>query len=149
MLLPGWPRTYSAVRKASRSRIRPSAIRTRLLTNLRAPQQPPYYIPFNEPLTARSLQRVAAALPQNALDPDNPTDYPFVGAGTPEKTKSAAVLIALCNVDGQPGILLEVRGKLRTHSGEIRCKFHFFGVASLAHEKSTQVSQVEKWTRFV
>ena len=116
MFLPAWPRPYSVVRRVSRSRMRASVIRTRLLTNLRAPRQPPYCIPFDEPLTARSLQRLAAALPQNALD--NSTDSSL--AGTPEKTKSAAVLIALCNVDGQPGILLEVRGKLRTHSGEIR-----------------------------
>ena len=33
---------------------------------------------------------------------------------------NAAVLIPLCNVRGAPGILLEVRGKLRTHSGEVR-----------------------------
>ena len=34
----------------------------------------------------------------------------------------AAVLAPLCNVNGRPGILLEVRGKLRTHSGEVRCE---------------------------
>lgn len=33
----------------------------------------------------------------------------------------AAVLVPLCNVNNQPGILLEVRGKLRTHAGEVRC----------------------------
>lgn len=32
----------------------------------------------------------------------------------------AAVLVPLCNVNNRPGILLEVRGKLRTHSGEVR-----------------------------
>ncbi len=37
------------------------------------------------------------------------------------KEVHAAVLIPLCNVNDQPGILLELRGKLRTHSGEIRC----------------------------
>jgi hypothetical protein len=37
------------------------------------------------------------------------------------KEEHAAVLIPLCNVNDQPGILLELRGKLRTHSGEIRC----------------------------
>lgn len=37
--------------------------------------------------------------------------------------KHAAVLIPFCNVDGQPGVLLELRGKLRTHSGEVRCVF--------------------------
>ncbi|KAI0295960.1 NUDIX hydrolase domain-like protein [Russula brevipes] len=35
------------------------------------------------------------------------------------KEKHAAVLIPLCNVNNQPGVLLELRGKLRTHSGEV------------------------------
>jgi hypothetical protein len=34
---------------------------------------------------------------------------------------NAAVLIPFCNVRGVPGILMQVRGKLRTHSGEVRC----------------------------
>ena len=33
----------------------------------------------------------------------------------------AAVLIPLCNIDSRPSIIYEVRGKLRTHSGEVRC----------------------------
>jgi len=37
----------------------------------------------------------------------------------------AAVIIPLCNLNGNPGLLLEVRGKLRTHSGEVRCAFFF------------------------
>lgn len=32
----------------------------------------------------------------------------------------AAVLTPFCNVNDKPGVLLEVRGKLRTHSGEVR-----------------------------
>ncbi|KAI0923980.1 hypothetical protein AcW1_006776 [Taiwanofungus camphoratus] len=36
----------------------------------------------------------------------------------PDETH-AAVLVPFCNVKGVPGILLEVRGKLRTHSGEV------------------------------
>jgi len=36
----------------------------------------------------------------------------------PEPT--AAVLLPLCNVNGKGGILFEVRGKLRHHSGEVR-----------------------------
>lgn len=35
--------------------------------------------------------------------------------------RHAAVLVPLCNVNNKPGILLEVRGQLRTHSGECRC----------------------------
>jgi len=34
---------------------------------------------------------------------------------------NAAVLVPLCNVDGVPGVLLELRGdKLRSHAGEVR-----------------------------
>jgi len=37
------------------------------------------------------------------------------------KSRHAAVLIPFCNVEGEPGILLEVRAKgLRSHSGELR-----------------------------
>ena len=32
----------------------------------------------------------------------------------------AAVLVPFCNVNNTPGVLLEVRGKLRTHAGEVR-----------------------------
>ena len=35
----------------------------------------------------------------------------------------AAVLVPFCNLNGNPGILLEVRGKLRAHSGEVRWTF--------------------------
>ena len=47
-------------------------------------------------------------------------EYPL--ATTPDpKEKHAAVLIPLCNINDKAGILLELRGKLRTHSGEVRC----------------------------
>ncbi|KIY52924.1 hypothetical protein FISHEDRAFT_28428, partial [Fistulina hepatica ATCC 64428] len=37
---------------------------------------------------------------------------------------NAAVLVPLCNIRNQPGILLEVRGKtMRSHSGEVRQVF--------------------------
>jgi hypothetical protein len=45
-------------------------------------------------------------------------DYTSIAADP--KEGHAAVLIPLCNVNDQPGILLELRGKLRTHSGEVR-----------------------------
>ena len=32
----------------------------------------------------------------------------------------AAVLVPLCSLNDNPGLLLEVRGKLRVHSGEVR-----------------------------
>ncbi|KAI0272469.1 NUDIX hydrolase domain-like protein [Gloeopeniophorella convolvens] len=63
------------------------------------------------PLTRKSLGRIRSALIKNAQE------YPSVAADPAEK--HAAVLIPLCNVNNKPGILLELRGKLRTHSGEI------------------------------
>jgi len=37
------------------------------------------------------------------------------------KSRNAGVLIPLCNVEGRPGILFQVRAKnLRSHSGEVR-----------------------------
>jgi hypothetical protein len=43
-----------------------------------------------------------------------------------EKRSNGAVLIPFCNVDGTPSVLLTVRGKLRVHSGEVRCGIVFF-----------------------
>ncbi|KAI0372744.1 hypothetical protein BV20DRAFT_1034424 [Pilatotrama ljubarskyi] len=67
-------------------------------------------ISLTQPLTRRSCNVIRNALQsvcsQSADAPD------------PEEAH-AAVLIPFCNVNGQPGILLEVRGKLRTHSGEV------------------------------
>jgi nudix motif 8 len=72
-------------------------------------------IPLTSPFTANSLKSIKQILsiassraPQNKYDPNE---------------KNAAVLIPFCNVNGTPGILLEVRGKLRAHSGEVRCAF--------------------------
>ncbi|KIL00754.1 hypothetical protein PAXRUDRAFT_129080 [Paxillus rubicundulus Ve08.2h10] len=42
-----------------------------------------------------------------------------VGSAPSPTEVHAAVLVPLCNVDNVPGVLLEVRGKLRTHSGEV------------------------------
>ena len=49
--------------------------------------------------------------------------------------RSAAVLIPFCNVNGTPGILLEVRGKLRAHSGEVR--YAFLYILSVAPKVNT------------
>lgn len=69
-------------------------------------------VSLTEPLTRRSCIAIRHALEaaygqasEHALDPAE---------------AHAAVLVPLCNVDGRPGVLLEVRGKLRTHSGEVR-----------------------------
>ncbi|KAI0708875.1 NUDIX hydrolase domain-like protein [Cerioporus squamosus] len=67
-------------------------------------------ISLTEPLTRRTCNIIRDAL-KNACDQGE-------NAHDPSETH-AAVLVPFCNVDGKPGILLEVRGKLRTHSGEV------------------------------
>jgi hypothetical protein len=64
------------------------------------------------PLTRNSLTEIRAALTRAAQD--------YTPIATDPKEGHAAVLIPLCNVNDQPGILLELRGKLRTHSSEVR-----------------------------
>ncbi|KAI8974555.1 NUDIX hydrolase domain-like protein [Trametes punicea] len=67
-------------------------------------------VSLTQPLTRRSCNAIRRALEaaysqsEYAHDPDE---------------AHAAVLVPFCNVNGSPGVLLEVRGKLRTHSGEV------------------------------
>jgi hypothetical protein len=91
----------------------------RLATSARIPKMPPYRIPFDSPLSSTSLKTIASSLPHNLFEDPSNLDDPVLKNAL-DLPKSAAVLIALCNVDDVPGILLEVRGKMRTHSGEIR-----------------------------
>jgi hypothetical protein len=137
-------RPFSIFWRISRPRMRAPA-HMRLVTNIPTPRVPPCLIPFDSPLTAGALRRLAEALPQNLIN----STHGFSLASTSEKTKSASVLIALSNVNGRPGIILEVRGKLRTHSGEIRCNFCFYSSESypFAHWALDQASRAEKWTR--
>ncbi|KAF9778415.1 NUDIX hydrolase domain-like protein [Thelephora terrestris] len=66
-------------------------------------------VSLTSPFTRRSLRTV-----KEALSAAYTTEY----AINPTETH-AAVLVPLCNLNGAPGLLLEVRGKLRTHSGEV------------------------------
>lgn len=64
-------------------------------------------ISLTTPLTRKSLISIRKSLestPKYAINPEE---------------THAAVLFPLYNYQGHPGILLEVRGKLRTHSGEV------------------------------
>jgi hypothetical protein len=70
---------------------------------------------LSSPFTRSSLITIRTALTRSAQD------YTLAAADPEEKEKHAAVLIPLCNVNDKPSILLELRGKLRTHSGEVRC----------------------------
>ncbi|KAI0705171.1 NUDIX hydrolase domain-like protein [Cytidiella melzeri] len=60
------------------------------------------------PFTRRSLDTICSALHETYVEDAYDTSETH-----------AAVLVPLCNVNNKPGILLEVRGKLRTHSGEV------------------------------
>ncbi|RDX48252.1 hypothetical protein OH76DRAFT_1405176 [Lentinus brumalis] len=67
-------------------------------------------ISLTDPLTRRTCNIIRDALRTSCDQTENAHD--------PSETH-AAVLVPFCNVNGKPGILLEVRGKLRTHSGEV------------------------------
>ncbi|OSD02975.1 hypothetical protein PYCCODRAFT_1409874 [Trametes coccinea BRFM310] len=67
-------------------------------------------VSLTQPLTRRSCNAIRNALADAYSQSEHARD--------PEEVH-AAVLVPFCNVNGTPGILLEVRGKLRTHSGEV------------------------------
>ncbi|KAG8854571.1 hypothetical protein FRB96_007441 [Tulasnella sp. 330] len=68
------------------------------------------YLSIDKPLSSHHLAKIRARLA---------VANPEVPALPNASVRSAAVLIPLCNVDGQPGILYEVRGQLRHHAGEV------------------------------
>ncbi|KIK23610.1 hypothetical protein PISMIDRAFT_679043 [Pisolithus microcarpus 441] len=69
-------------------------------------------ISLTAPFTRNSLDTIRAAL----LDY---TTGARLSSGPDPNESHAAVLVPLCNVDGVPGVLLEVRGNLRSHPGEV------------------------------
>jgi hypothetical protein len=89
-------------------------LRTLTTTSTSASSRLPYpnITAASVPFTRNSLTAIRAALTRATQD------YTPIAADPNEG--HAAVLIPLCNVNDQPGVLLELRGKLRTHSGEIR-----------------------------
>lgn len=111
----------------------------RLSSTLRKPREPPYRIPFDQPLTLDSLSRIAKLLPHTLFDGARELEDPSLTNEFDNKT--ASVLLALCNVDNVPGVLLEVRGKLRTHSGEIR-RVSSVGKRTLRHVANNSVLTV-------
>ncbi|KAF8517971.1 NUDIX hydrolase domain-like protein [Hysterangium stoloniferum] len=84
---------------------------TRRHVNLKPPTISPH-LQLHSPLTIEGLDTIRSLLDNvQAADSDRTA---------PKHTPTAAVLIPLCNVNGEAGILLEVRsGKLRTHGGEV------------------------------
>ncbi|KAN0088553.1 hypothetical protein V8E55_005610 [Tylopilus felleus] len=62
--------------------------------------------PFTRASLAKIRDTLASGVNQDGIAPD-PTE------------PHAAVLVPLCNVNNTPGVLLEVRGQLRSHAGEV------------------------------
>jgi hypothetical protein len=75
--------------------------------NMKPPSPSSPHLSLHSPLTIGSISTIRSLL-KTATDNAQVTDA------------DAAVLIPLCNVDGKPGVLFEVRGKLRMHGGEVR-----------------------------
>ncbi|KAG8927963.1 hypothetical protein FRC02_007547 [Tulasnella sp. 418] len=67
------------------------------------------YFSLDAPLTARNLAKLKEVISSQYTPEDEASNG----------SRRAAVLIPLCNVEGKPGILYEVRGKLRHHAGEL------------------------------
>ncbi|CAL1714995.1 unnamed protein product [Somion occarium] len=84
----------------------------KMLRNLStlSPRPSPKPISLTSPFTRSTLNSIQTTLEATYSEDDIRYD--------PSETH-AAVLVPLCNVNNKPGILLEVRGKLRTHSGEV------------------------------
>lgn len=70
-------------------------------------------ISLTAPFTRNSLGTIRGALLDHA-------SRAGLMISKPDPNEShAAVLVPFCNVDGVPGVLLEVRGNLRSHPGEV------------------------------
>ncbi|THH13444.1 hypothetical protein EW146_g6772 [Bondarzewia mesenterica] len=90
------------------------------------------YFSFSSPLTRASLSSIRKALVDN---------YKHVH---PDQSEThAAVLIPLCNVNNVPGILFEVRGKLRTHSGETDASLLHAALRETREEVGIHPEQIE------
>lgn len=85
-------------------------------------------VSLTEPLSRRSCAIIRDALDCSCSQSEN-------AHNAASDTLDAAVLIPFCNVDGKPGVLLQVRGKLRTHSGEVR---YVLLPSVRAHRRPTQ-----------
>ena len=98
-------------------------------------------VSLTEPLTRRTCNAIRDALHSAYPQSEDTHD--------PSETH-AAVLVPLCNVDGRPGVLLEVRGKLRTHSGEVRYVFRVFAAPPQVarHSLWRTASRAAKSTRY-
>ncbi|CAE6441148.1 unnamed protein product [Rhizoctonia solani] len=92
------------------------------LSGLNRPRTSSPYLSLTSPITQNTLHSLKKRFgvmrnkyPQEPKWPITPT----ANSTEEDLRRRAAVLVPLCNVNGRPGLLLEVRGKLRNHGGEV------------------------------
>ncbi|QRV88852.1 NUDIX family hydrolase [Ceratobasidium sp. AG-Ba] len=89
---------------------------------LRPPRSTSPYLSLTTPFTRNTLSSLKKRLNtvREAYPPEQIWPVPVNAASEEDKRARAAVLLPICNVNNQPGLLLELRGKLRNHGGEVR-----------------------------
>ncbi|THH28575.1 hypothetical protein EUX98_g5614 [Antrodiella citrinella] len=100
-------------------------------------------VSLTNPFTSSTLSTIRAALAATYSRAEDHPEYAY----DPKETH-AAVLVPLCNVNNKPGILLEVRGKLRTHSGETDASSLEAALRETHEEVGIHPDQVEILGRF-
>ncbi|CAE6527994.1 unnamed protein product [Rhizoctonia solani] len=92
------------------------------VSGLNRPRTSSPYLSLTSPITRNTLHSLKERFGiMRDKYPQEP-EWPITSTSTlteEDLGPRAAVLVPLCNVDGQPGLLLEVRGKLRNHGGEV------------------------------
>ncbi|CAE6425750.1 unnamed protein product [Rhizoctonia solani] len=89
---------------------------------LNRPRTSSPYLSLTSPITRNTLHSLKKRF--TAVRSRYPQDLEWPARSTSVLTEEdlrprAAVLVPLCNVNGRPGLLLEVRGQLRNHGGEV------------------------------
>ncbi|CAE6482047.1 unnamed protein product [Rhizoctonia solani] len=92
------------------------------LPGLNQPRTSSPYLSLTSPITRNTLHSLKKRF--NVVRNKYPQEPAWPATSTSALAEEdlrprAAVLVPLCNVNGRPGLLLEVRGKLRNHGGEV------------------------------
>ncbi|KAG8713977.1 hypothetical protein FRC11_010309, partial [Ceratobasidium sp. 423] len=92
------------------------------LPGLNRPRTSSPYLSLTSPITRNTLHSLKKRF--SVIRNKYPQEPEWPATSTSTLTEGdlrprAAVLVPLCNVNGQPGLLLEVRGNLRNHGGEV------------------------------
>ncbi|KDN42830.1 hypothetical protein RSAG8_06584, partial [Rhizoctonia solani AG-8 WAC10335] len=90
------------------------------LPGLNRPRTSSPYLSLTSPITKNTLHSLKTRFDVMRNRYPQELVWPITSTSIEEDLRPrAAVLVPLCNVDGRPGLLLEVRGKLRNHAGEV------------------------------